>query len=226
MPTDAAQSSPLTAQLARAQMIESQIRTNDVTDAAVLAAFRAVSMEAFLPERLRPLAYSDQELEIAAGRFLLRPRTLAKLVQLVQPGPRDKALEIGTGCGYGAAILAHVCSSVITLETDPDLSRAALAVLAEQGVTNTRAVATPIAAGWPDDGPYDVIVVHGGAEIVPDAWLAQLAEGGRLAVIVRQGPAASARLYVKANGQAAHRVAFDAAAPVLPGLTGRRGFAF
>lgn len=211
---------------ARAQMIESQIRTNDVTDAAILAAFRATAMEAFLPEAVRAVAYSDQELEIASGRYLLRPRTLAKLLQALAPAAHEKALEIGTGCGYGAAVLAKLCQSVITVETDPDLSRAAVHALAEQGVSNTRAVATPIMGGWPDDGPYDVILVHGGAEVTPEAWLEQLAEGGRLAVIVRQGALGAARLYVKANGQASYRVVFDAAGPILPGLSGRRGFAF
>lgn len=214
------------AERARAHMIDSQIRTADVTDPELVAAFRAVPREAFLPGRLAAVAYGDLDLEIAPGRFAMRPRDLAKLIQALAPSRRDRALEIGAGYGYGAAVLSHVCGAVTALEPDADLSRLALSALAGAGLANIPVVSTAIERGWPDGAPYDVILVSGGVEVTPEAWIEQLAEGGRLGVIVRSGPAGTARVYVKSGGRVSFRTAFDAAPAILPGLEKPAGFRF
>jgi len=211
---------------ARQAMVESQIRTADVTDPAVIAAFRKTPREMFLPAAARAGAYADLEPEAAPGRALLRPRDLAKLIQALEPRPRDRALEIAGATGYGAAVLGACVKQVTTLDFDPDLSFAATAALERSGVGNVTAGSAPITGGWPDAAPYDLILLNGAAEIVPHAWLDQLAEGGRLGVIVRNGPAGSARIYVKQGGVCAWRAVFDAAPPICPGLARPAAFAF
>lgn len=211
---------------ARDFMVESQVRPSDVTDSRILGAMRALPRERFVPAPKRTLAYGDLEVEVAPGRVLMRPRDLSKLIMTLAPQGNERALEIAGATGYGAAVLAACCKHVITLDPDPDLSFAAQAALESAGVTNVKAVSTAAVDGWPDEAPYDVILLNGSAEIVPDAWLAQLAPGGRLGVIVRQGAAGSARIYTRADDAAAYRSAFDAAPPIAPGLTRPPSFAF
>jgi protein-L-isoaspartate(D-aspartate) O-methyltransferase len=211
---------------ARASMIESQIRTSDVTAPELLAAFRAVPREAFAPEAAKAVAYGDLDVVLAPARVILCARVHAKLLQALQPRPGERALEVGAGTGYGAAILSHLCKTVVAHEPDPALSQSAMQTLAAQGCVNASVVSTDVARGWPDGAPYDVIVVHGGAEIVPQAWLDQLGEGGRLGVIVRSGPAGTARIYLKSGGAVSYRTVFDAAPPVIPGLEAPRAFTF
>jgi protein-L-isoaspartate(D-aspartate) O-methyltransferase len=211
---------------ARDFMVESQVRTADVTDTRIIHAMRTLPRERFVPAPKRTLAYGDLEVEVAPGRTLMRPRDLAKLVQVLGPQANERALEIAGATGYGAAVLAACCKEVIALDPDPDLSFAARAALESSGVTNAKTVSTVAADGWSDEAPYDVILLNGAAEIVPEAWLTQLAPGGRLGVIVRQGAAGSARIYTRAADAAAYRTAFDAAPPVAPGLTKPPAFAF
>jgi protein-L-isoaspartate(D-aspartate) O-methyltransferase len=211
---------------ARAAMVDSQVRTADVNDPALIAAMRALPRERFAPGHLRPLAYADLELEVAPGRFLLRPRDLAKLVDALGPRPGLKALEIAGATGYGAAVLAACGASVMTLDPDRELSFAANAALQGAGVVGATAVCGEAAAGWAEAAPYDLMLVNGGSEFVPQAWLEQLAPGGRLAVILRLGGAGTARLYTKSGANVAHRDLFDAAPPIVPGLERKRSFTF
>ncbi|HWA21868.1 MAG TPA: protein-L-isoaspartate O-methyltransferase [Caulobacterales bacterium] len=211
---------------ARMAMVDSQVRTNDVTDPALVGAFRAIPRENFVAEAARAAAYADFEPEAAPGRRLLSPRDLAKLLQALGLQKGEKALELAGATGYGAAIVAHCVQSVVTLDPSPELSFAARAALDKSGLANVTAVCTEAKAGWLDGAPYDVVFLNGAAEVVPDAWLAQLAEGGRLGVIVRDGVAGEARIYLKSGGKFAYRVAFDAAPPVAPGLRRIKTFAF
>lgn len=211
---------------ARDFMVESQVRPSDVTDPRIVQVMRALPRERFVPAAKRTLAYGDLEVEVAAGRVLMRARDLAKLIQNLGPQAGDRALEIAGATGYGAAVLASCCKQVITLDPDPDLSFAARAALESVGVTNAKTVSTAAVDGWADEAPYDVILLNGSAEFVPDAWLKQLAPGGRLGVIVRQGAAGSARIYTRSDDATAYRSAFDAAPPIAPGLTKPPSFAF
>jgi protein-L-isoaspartate(D-aspartate) O-methyltransferase len=203
---------------ARDMMVESQVRTADVTDPRIAHAMRTLPRERFVPVQKRAIAYGDLEVEVAPGRFLLRPRDLSKLLQALAPQPHERALEIAGATGYGAAVLATICKEVVAHDINPDLSFTARATLESCGLTNAKAVTTAAAEGWRDDGLYDVILLNGAAEVVPDVWLEQLAPGGRLGVIVRQGAAGSARIYTRADETVAYRTAFDAAPPVVPGL--------
>lgn len=211
---------------ARHLMVETQVRTADVTDPGVLAAMRAIARELFAPPALKLLAYSDVDLEVAPGRRLLRPRDVAKLIQAVAPKPGDRALEVAGATGYGAAVLARCCREAVLLEADQALNFAAVSALGASGVERVKTASTDIAGGWPDMAPYDVIILNGAAEHIPDAWIDQLAEGGRLGVIVRQGPAGQARLYSKEGGVISWRAVFDAAPPLAPGLAVPPAFVF
>jgi protein-L-isoaspartate(D-aspartate) O-methyltransferase len=211
---------------ARDFMVESQVRTADVTDKRIIHAMRTLPRERFVPAPKRTLAYGDLEVEVAVGRALMRPRDLAKLIQALSPQANERALEIAGATAYGAAVLASCCKHVISLDPDSDLSFAASAALESSGVTNAKTVSTTAADGWKDDAPYDVILLNGAAEIVPEAWLAQLAPGGRLGVIVRQGAAGSARIYTRTGDATAYRTVFDAAPPIAPGLTKAPSFTF
>ncbi len=210
---------------ARDMMVESQVRPSDVTDTRIIHAMRTLPRERFAPAHKKPLAYADLELEVAAGRSLLRARDLAKLIQALAPQANERGLEIAGATGYGAAVLAACCKEVVTLDPEPDLSFAARSALESCGVTNVRTVSTAAVDGWKDDAPYDVILLNGAAEVVPDSWFAQLAPGGRLGVIVRDGPAGSARIYTRTGETIAYRVAFDAFSTVAPGLTRPAAFA-
>jgi len=203
---------------ARDAMVESQVRTADVTDARILHAMRILPRERFAPLAKQTLAYADLDLEVAPGRFLTRPRDLAKMVQALAPQAHERALEIGGSTGYGAALLAQLCKTVVALDCEPSLSAAARAAFESLNLSNITIVTTPLAEGWADGAPYDVIVLNGACEFVPDAWLKQLAPNGRLCAVVRSGPAGAARLYTRAGDNVSHRTVFDAAPPVAPGL--------
>jgi protein-L-isoaspartate(D-aspartate) O-methyltransferase len=211
---------------ARDVMVESQVRTADVTDARILQAMRTLPRERFVPAPKRTLAYADLEVEAAPGRVLMRPRDLGKLVQSLAPQAHERGLEIAGATGYGAAVLAACCREAVTLDPDPDLSFAARAALEGCGIVNVKTVSTAAAEGWRDEAPYDLILLNGSTEFVPDAWLTQLAPGGRLGVIVRQGAAGSARIYTRAGDAVAFRTMFDAAPPLAPGLSKPRTFTF
>jgi protein-L-isoaspartate(D-aspartate) O-methyltransferase len=211
---------------ARHLMVESQVRTNDVTDLRIIHAMRTLPRERFAPPAQRTLAYADLELEVAPGRTLLRPRDLSKLIQALAPQANERGLELAGATGYGAAVLAACCKDVHTLDPDANLSFAAQAALESSGVTNVKAVSTDTKAGWGDAAPYDVILLNGAAEVVPEAWLSQLSENGRLGVIVRDGAVGRARIYTRSGETTAFRVAFDAAPPVLDGLARAPAFQF
>lgn len=211
---------------ARDAMVESQVRTADVTDPRVLHALRTLPRERFAPAAKQTLAYADLDLEVAPGRFLMRPRNLAKMAQALAPQPHERALEIGAATGYGAALLAQMCKAVVALDCEPGLSTAARTALESLSLDNITLVTTPLAEGWADAAPYDVIMLNGACEFVPDAWLKQLAPNGRLCAVVRSGPAGAARLYTRAGDNVSYRVVFDAAPPVAPGLTQPAVFRF
>src|SRR5690606_35593785 len=170
----------------RSNMVEGQLRTSDITDVPLLQAMGAIPREAFVPARRRTLAYMDEDLEIAeagAGapaRYLMDPAQFGRLLQLAAVVPTDFVLDIGCGTGYSAAVLSRLASSVVALECDPALAGQASATLSELGFDNVAVVEGPLQEGYGPEAPYDVIVVGGAVDAVPDALLAQLKDGGRL----------------------------------------------
>jgi protein-L-isoaspartate(D-aspartate) O-methyltransferase len=212
----------------RLKMIESQVRTEDVTDRDVVAAMAAVPREKFVPERLSDLAYIDQDLPIAGAgagdRFLMKPATLARLLQAAALTPAYRVLDVGCGSGYAAAVLAGMVADVVALEEDATLAAAARKQLGT--LPNVHLVEGKLEAGHKPGAPYDVILIEGSVEVVPQALLDQLAEGGRLVTVVGYGRAAAATVFTKTEGDIGDRPAFDADVPALPGFRKPKAFVF
>ena len=183
---------------ARWNMVDSQVRPNDVTDVRIQDAMREIAREGFAPAGKAYLAYADTEVEYAPGRWLLKPRDVAKLLQAVRPQGGERALAIAAP--YAAAVLESVGLSVER--------------------TDSESLAPPTGA------TFDVIVCEGAVAECPKAWLAALAPGGRLGVVERDGPVGKATLYVRAEDGVGRRPVFDATPPVLAGFEAQRGFAF
>jgi protein-L-isoaspartate(D-aspartate) O-methyltransferase len=211
---------------ARIKMVDNQIRTTDVTSHSVLDAFLTVPREAFVPAQLKPLAYIDNDIEVAPGRYLMEPSPLAKLIQLAVVTKDDVVLEVGCNSGYASAILSKLAGSVVALEVDEELAARASETLAELGYDNVAVVTGDLENGYAAEAPYDVIFVHGAVEVVPEALFGQLRDGGRLVVVEGYGNASQARLYIKERGLASERSAFNTAVKPLPGFRKAAEFVF
>lgn len=217
---------------ARTKMVDSQLKTEGVTDYGILAAMGEVPRERFVPVKLRPLAYIDEDLAVkeASGdrpaRYLMEPAPLARLLQAAEIGPEDSVLVIGAGTGYSAAVVSKLARSVLVLESDASLAAQASAALSEVGAGNVAVVTGPLEQGFAEAGPYDDIVIDGAVETVPDALLGQLKEGGRLVAVVGYGRSAQARLFTKTDGEVAARAVFDAYVRPLPGFRKPKAFVF
>ncbi len=179
---------------ARFNMIEQQIRPWEVLDPTVLATLGQLKREDFVPAAYRELAFADLELPIAAGQTMLAPRVEARFLQELALKKTDKVLEIGTGTGYMAALLAALTEHVVTVEINPELAATAKQNLANAGIDNVSVEIGDGAQGWSARGPYDVIVVSGSLPEVPPALLQQLRRGGRLAVVVGAAPVMTAEV--------------------------------
>lgn len=210
---------------ARFNMVEAQIRTSNVTDPRIHAAMGAVARERFVPNAARALAYADVPVAIAPGRYLLDPRSFAKLLQLAQIDAGDRVLDVACGTGYSAAVLARLAAEVVALEQDADLVRIASELLAN-AVGKVEVVQGALIEGVKGQAPFDVIFVNGAIEQTPDTLLAQLAEGGRLVTVMRESGQTRAWLFVKQNGQVGRRPDFDADVPLLAGFKKAMGFVF
>ena len=209
---------------ARFNMVETQIRTANVTDIRIMAAMNAVARERFVPRAAQALAYADVPVAVAPGRYLLDPRSFAKLVQLADVGPDDRVLDVGCATGYSSAVLARLAGEVVALEQDADLVRVASQLLANvQG--KVEVVQGGLVEGVRGQAPFDVIFVNGAIEQVPETLLGQLAEGGRLVAVLKDGQS-RAWLFLKENGQIGKRPDFDADVPVLAGFKKAMGFIF
>jgi protein-L-isoaspartate(D-aspartate) O-methyltransferase len=209
----------------RTVMVDSQIRPSDVTKFPIIAAMLDVPRERFVPDALQEAAYIGENLEIAPGRVLLEARTLAKMLDALDIQPSDLVLDVGAGLGYSAAVIARLAEAVIAVEEDEAMAAEAEAALAAVGADNAVVVTAPLAEGAPKHGPYDAIVVEGAAEQVPEALLAQLKEGGRIACLFMEGALGVCRIGLKHGGKVSWRFAFNAAAPVLPGFAATPEFA-
>lgn len=216
---------------ARRMMVDGQIRTNDVTDRRVIAAFEEVPRERFVPREQAALAYLDRDLPIRnAGpgrptRFLLKPQDLARLIQAAEIDARARVLVVGCGSGYSAAVLAFLAAEVIALEEDEDLAGAADENLRALGIENVTVQTGPLAAGVPAAAPYDVILIEGAVEIIPEALRTQLKDGGRLVCVLRDGPLGRGMLYRLAR-ELSGRALFETGAHVLPGFARPPAFVF
>lgn len=215
----------------RVKMVDGQLRTTDVTSLPLLSAMLGIPREAFVPESRKALAYIDDDILLSekagpGARYLMKPSPFAKLVQLAEIGQNDRVLDVGAGSGYSAAVLSRLAKSVVALESDGALADKASSTLAALGYENVSVVLGDLKAGHKAGAPYDVIVVEGSVEELPDELTAQLAEGGRLVVVEGHGAAAVACIYLKSNGVATGRRAFNAAVKPLPGFERTPEFEF
>jgi protein-L-isoaspartate(D-aspartate) O-methyltransferase len=204
----------------RQTMVDTQLKTVGVSDAAVLAAFADVPREPFLPPALASLAHADAAHEVTRGRHLLAPLALALLLAHADVKPGLRVLVVGSASGYSAAILARLGAVVTALESDPAL----IAMAAAAGVDS---VAGPLDQGWAAGAPYDLILFEGAIARVPQAIAAQLGAGGQVAAVLRE--AGVGRAYVGAvnsDGLPRGLPFMEMAAPDLPGFALVREFAF
>ena len=189
---------------ARFNMIEQQIRPWNVLDQHVLDLLVVVKREDFVPPAYKSLAFVDTEIPLPGGESMLTPKIEARMLQEVMLKKHENVLEIGTGSGYMAALLAHKARHVTSVEINPELKAMAEQNLARAGISNVTVELGDGAQGWPKGAPYDVIVVSGALEVLPDAFLKQIKVGGRIAAIVGEAPVMSADIITRVS-----EVAYD-----------------
>lgn len=211
---------------ARHNMVEGQIRPNGVTDTAVLAAMAEVPREDYVPKALRSIAYADDDLSVGNGRGVMEAMVLARLLQAAEIDPSDVVLEIATGTGYATAVLAKIANTVVSVDSDADFRAMAISAVSSHGHDNAVIVAGDLETGYPVQAPYNVIFINGGVEVVPQALMAQLADGGRLVAVVTGGGQGVATLYTRHGDSFGHRKLFDANILPLPGFRKPAGFVF
>jgi protein-L-isoaspartate(D-aspartate) O-methyltransferase len=212
---------------ARANMIERQLQPNKITDKRVIEAFASVRREVFVPERLRAVAYIDDDLQLNDGRYLMAPMVAARLLQAAEITRTDNAFVVGAGVCYEAALLAKLCRAVVALETDAALARQGRAALVEHRMANVNVVEDAQTQGSRVRPAYDVIFFGGAVAEIPAEISAQLAEGGRMVAVVKPVPGPGrATIVTRTGGTLASRVMFDAATPLLPGFVKNPAFVF
>jgi protein-L-isoaspartate(D-aspartate) O-methyltransferase len=214
-------------ELARANMIERQIRPNTVTDERVIRAFAALRREQFVPKSARATSYADSDLPLGGGRCLMTPMVAARLIQALQIASGDTALVVGAGVGYEAAVIAQLARTVVAVEEEPVLARLGREALVEHRIANVKYFEESVAQGSRARPAYNVVLFGGAIAEVPEDIATQVAEGGRIAAIIRNasGPG-RATLLTRTGGVLAHRVMFDAATPMLPGFVRTPVFVF
>jgi protein-L-isoaspartate(D-aspartate) O-methyltransferase len=200
---------------ARRKMVDNQVRPNDVTEPRLISALLDIPRERFAPADRAVMAYMDSDLVIGDGRALLKPMVLARLIQAADIRETDNVLDVACGTGYSTAVLARLAHSVTALEENAVLADQAARLLGDLAVANASVVTGSLNAGWSQNAPYDVILVNGAVEFVPEALLAQLKEDGRLLTVVSTGPIGKATLYQRVAGDISTQPVFDAAAPLL-----------
>lgn len=214
-------------QAARLAMVEGQLRTNKVTDEALLDAFLAVPREAFVPAHLRGIAYVDEDIPLGGGRFLMEPMVLARLLQAAAIAPTDRALAIGVGTGYAATILARLAARVVAVESEPQLAAVARTQLAAGDGHGVTLIEGRLEDGHPAAQPYDVILIDGAVAAVPDALSRQLGTGGRLVTVLKRGAGmGQGVLMTRVGGVLSYRPLFEAGTPLLPAFQAAPGFVF
>lgn len=208
----------------RLMMVDTQVRPSDVTKFPIIDAMLRVPRELYVPAARREAAYMGENLDLGGGRVVMEARTLAKLIDALDIQRGDVVLDIGCGLGYSTAVLACLAEFVVAVEDDAARADAAQAILSDQGVDNAAVMTGPLSGGAPKSGPYDVIVLQGAVEVMPQAIVDQLREGGRIGCLFAEGALGVARIGLKTDGRVTWRFAFNAGAPVLPGFGQQAAF--
>lgn len=209
----------------RMMMVDTQVRTADVTKFPIIDAMLSVPREQFVPREQVEAAYVSENIRIAPHRVVLEPRTLGKLLDAINVESNDLVLDIGIGYGYSSAVIASMAEAVIGVEEDASLANEAQSLLSEHGADNVLVHTGPLTEGAAQHGPYDVIIVQGSVEELPPALIDQLKEGGRIGCVFMEGALGVVRIGYKIDGEMSWRYAFNASAPVLPGFEKETTFA-
>jgi protein-L-isoaspartate(D-aspartate) O-methyltransferase len=209
----------------RTMMVDTQVRPSDVTKFPIIDAMLNVPREAYVGADQLEAAYVGENLVIAPGRVILEPRSFGKLLDALDIQPSDAVLDLGCGFGYSTAVIARLADAVVAVEEGEAMAADAQGRLSAQNVDNAAVISGPLAAGAAKHGPYDVIMLQGAVEEVPEALLAQLKEGGRIGAIFMEGSLGVARIgHIGAQG-VTWRYAFNASAPVMQGFKKSAAFA-
>jgi protein-L-isoaspartate(D-aspartate) O-methyltransferase len=212
---------------ARRNMVESQLRANKVTDAALLEAFASLPRERFVPDGWAGNAYLDEDIPLGGSRHLMEPMVLARLLQAAEPAAEDMALDIGCATGYATAVLARLVSTVVALETEASLAEELSERLRALDIDNVLPVTGPLEAGHGAQAPYDIILLAGAVAEIPAVIREQLTDGGRLVTVVRGADGVGrAMLMLRVGDSFSSRVLFDASVPLLPGFEPAPSFVF
>jgi protein-L-isoaspartate(D-aspartate) O-methyltransferase len=213
---------------ARKTMVDCQLRPSKVTNQHVLDAFLSVPREEFVGKQQRALAYVDEDLPLPGGRSLMEPMVLARLVQALDVRPDDHVLIVGAASGYGTAIVASLAKSVIAIETRTTLVEKAQDALVSIGIDNAVIVKARLVDGYPNEAPYDRILIEGGVETVPNELLQQLSAKGILAAVHRKPgtPVGVASLWTRSGKSFVRTPLFDARVPNLDEFTAKAEFSF
>jgi len=211
---------------ARFNMVENQVRTNRVTGPLIIEAMSDLPREAFVQKSQQGIAYIDQDIEVAPGRFIMEPMILARLLQAAEVLESDVVLDIGCGTGYASAVLSRIANTVVALECDPTLAAQATETLNSLEIDTVAIVEGPLQEGSPKQAPYDVVFVGGAVSDVPKSIAGQLAEGGRLVAVTHTKSVGTGTLITNHRGVLSRRELFDAATPFLPGFEPAPAFVF
>ena len=204
---------------AREAMVESQLRPQGVTDPAVLQAMGRIERERFLPKPMRPLAYADRSVAVGDGRFLAAPAVLGQLLTEMRPEPGQRALVVGAGSGYSAAVLSAIGLDVVAVESSAELAAAARS-------NKVKITEGALEEGYPKGGPYDQVLIDGAVEYIPDAIIEQLRDGGRLGTALVDRGVTRLIIGRKSGGAFGYLSIGDSGVPALPGFTRPRAFTF
>ena len=210
----------------RRMMVDTQVRPSDVTKFTIIEAMLSVPRERFVPDNFKETAYVGEHIAIGADRVVLDPRVLAKMLEVADIDATDLVLDIGIGLGYSAALLSRLAEAVVAVEDDADRVAEAERLLAEVDADNVAVVEGTLSEGAARHGPYDVILLQGAVEEIPDGLVAQLKPGGRLVAIFEGTNLGVVRVGHFFDGAISWREAFNASAPLLPGFERARDFVF
>jgi protein-L-isoaspartate(D-aspartate) O-methyltransferase len=212
---------------ARINMVDNQLRTNRISDPAVLAAMGAVPREAFLPKVLHGVAYTDEDLQLPDGQFMIEPLVLARLLQAAAIGRDDVVLMVGSDTGYDAAVASRLAATVIVVQQSGEAAARIQPILDQLEADNVvTAVHDDPADGDADQAPFDVVMVIGAVDIVPPALIEQLNDSGRLVAVEGRGRVGKGVVITKIHGNPSRRELFDAHVPDFRGVQAQPDFAF
>ncbi|CUH63657.1 Protein-L-isoaspartate O-methyltransferase [Thalassovita autumnalis] len=208
----------------RTMMVDTQIRPSDVTKFPIIEAMLSVPREEFVPADKIDSAYVEENVDLGGSRVVLEPRTLAKMLDALDIQADELVLDLGCGLGYSSAVMARMAEAVVAVEDDEARADEAQAALSRAGADNVAVHVGALAEGAAKHGPYDVVVLQGAAEHLPEAIIDQVKEGGRIAALMVEGALGTVKIGYKIDGVMSWRFAFNAGAPVLPGFERHQAF--